>query len=32
MRDEIINRGYKINHKKFQRIMKELNLKSLVRI
>uniref|UniRef100_UPI001419C151 IS3 family transposase n=3 Tax=Bacillaceae TaxID=186817 RepID=UPI001419C151 len=32
IRDELINRGYKINHKKVQRIMKELNLKSLVRI
>ncbi|EJR26359.1 hypothetical protein IIG_05401 [Bacillus cereus VD048] len=27
-----MNPGYKINHKKVQRIMKELGLKSLVRI
>ncbi|OTX91551.1 hypothetical protein BK771_08530 [Bacillus thuringiensis serovar ostriniae] len=32
IRDELINKGYKINHKKVQRIMKGLNLKSLVRI
>ncbi len=32
VRDELIKKGYKINHKKVQRIMKELNLKSLVHI
>ena len=32
IRDELANREYKVNHKKVQRIMKELGLKSLVRI
>ena len=32
IRDELTNRGLKVNHKKVQRIMKELGLKSLVRI
>ncbi len=32
IRDELINRGHKINHKKVQRIMKELGLKCLVRM
>ena len=30
--DELLNRGHKVNHKKFRRIMKELGLKCLVRI
>jgi putative transposase len=30
--DELMNRGHKVNHKKVQRIMKELGLKSLVRM
>jgi transposase InsO family protein len=30
--DELRNRGYKVNHKKVQRIMKELGLKCLVRM
>lgn len=32
IRDELTNQGHKVNHKKFQRIMKELGLKSLVRM
>jgi putative transposase len=32
IRDELRNRGHKVNHKKVQRIMKELGLKSLVRM
>lgn len=32
IRDELLNRGYKVNHKRVQRIMKELGLKSLVRM
>lgn len=32
IRDELSNRGHKVNHKKVQRIMNELGLKSLVRI
>lgn len=32
IKDELVNRGYKVNHKKVQRIMKELGLKSLVRM
>lgn len=32
IRDELANRGQKVNHKKVQRIMKELGLKCLVRI
>ena len=32
IQDELRNRGYQVNHKKVQRIMKELGLKSLVRI
>ena len=32
IRDELVNRGYKVNHKKVQRIMKELGLKSMVRM
>ena len=32
IRDELTNRGHKINHKKIQRIMKELGLKCLVRM
>ncbi|OOR03826.1 transposase [Bacillus cereus] len=32
IRDELTNRGHKINHKKVQRIMKELGLKCLVRM
>jgi len=32
IRDELANRGQKINHKKVQRIMKELGLKCIVRI
>lgn len=32
IRDELANRGQKVNHKKVQRIMKELGLKSLVRM
>ncbi|MBA9027821.1 transposase InsO family protein [Peribacillus huizhouensis] len=31
IRDELENSGQKVNHKKVQRIMKELGLKSLVR-
>jgi putative transposase len=32
IRDELANRGFKVNHKKVQRIMGELGLKSLIRI
>ncbi len=32
IRDELANRGQKVNHKKVQRIMKELRLKCLVRM
>jgi putative transposase len=32
IRDELLNRGHQVNHKKVQRIMKELNLKSMVRL
>jgi putative transposase len=32
IRDELRNRGLKVNHKKVQRIMKEMGLKCLVRI
>ncbi|PGA94395.1 IS3 family transposase [Bacillus toyonensis] len=32
IRDELMNRGYQINHKKVQRIMKELGLACLVRM
>jgi putative transposase len=32
IRDELRNRGHKINHKKVQRIMQELGLKCLVRM
>jgi len=32
IRDELVNRGQKINHKKVQRIMKELGLKCVVRM
>ncbi|PGN40964.1 hypothetical protein CN968_16800 [Bacillus thuringiensis] len=32
IRDELMNQGHKISHKKVQRIMKELGLKSLVRM
>jgi transposase InsO family protein len=32
IRDELANRGKKVNHKKVQRIMKELGLKCLVRM
>lgn len=32
IRDELANRGQKVNHKKVQRIMKELSLKCLVRM
>jgi transposase InsO family protein len=32
IRDELTNRGHKVNHKKVQRIMKELGLKCLVRM
>lgn len=32
IRDELRNRGHQVNHKKVQRIMKELGLKCLVRI
>ena len=31
IRDELANRGQKVNHKKVQRIMKELGLKCVVR-
>ncbi|KQL38019.1 hypothetical protein AN960_13725 [Bacillus sp. FJAT-25509] len=32
IRDELTNRGYKINHKKVQRLMKVLGIKSLVKV
>ncbi|KZE08387.1 Mobile element protein [Bacillus mycoides] len=32
IRDELTNRGHKVNHKKVYRIMKELGLKCLVRM
>ncbi|MDN4493792.1 IS3 family transposase [Ureibacillus aquaedulcis] len=32
IRDELVNRGQKVNHKKVQRIMKELGLKCIVRM
>ncbi|MBY0188327.1 transposase, partial [Bacillus aerophilus] len=32
IRDELINRGQKVNHKKVQRIMKALGLKCMVRV
>jgi transposase len=32
IRDELRNRGHKVNHKKVQRIMKELGLKCLIRM
>ncbi|MGG2201533.1 IS3 family transposase [Paenibacillus validus] len=32
IRDELVNRGYIVNHKKVQRIMKELSLKCVVRM
>jgi len=32
IRDELVNRGHRVNHKKVQRLMKVLGLKSLVRI
>ncbi|WP_409193507.1 IS3 family transposase [Bacillus cereus] len=32
IRDELMNRGYQINHKKVQRIMKELGVSCLVRM
>ncbi|RAP75281.1 IS3 family transposase [Paenibacillus montanisoli] len=32
IRDELLNRDYRVNHKKVQRIMKELGLKSIVRM
>jgi len=32
IRDELTNRGLKVNHKKVVRLMKELGLKSLVKI
>ncbi|WP_369825002.1 IS3 family transposase [Sporosarcina sp. P13] len=32
IRDELANRGLKVNHKKVQRIMKELGLKCLIRM
>ena len=32
IRDELANRGRKVNHKKVQRLMKELGLKCLVRM
>lgn len=32
IRDELANRGQKVNHKKVQRIMKELGLKCIVRM
>ncbi|MEV5027719.1 IS3 family transposase, partial [Paenibacillus sp. LPE1-1-1.1] len=32
IRDELFNRDYPVNHKKVQRIMKELGLKSVVRM
>jgi len=32
IRDELRNQGYKVNHKKVQRIMRKLGLKSIVRM
>ncbi|MCR2808078.1 IS3 family transposase, partial [Paenibacillus soyae] len=32
IRDELVNRGHRVNHKKVQRIMKALGLKSVVRM
>jgi len=32
IRDELTNRGHQVNHKKVQRIMKELGIKCLVRM
>ncbi|PGP57035.1 IS3 family transposase, partial [Bacillus cereus] len=32
IRDELMNRGHKVNHKKVYRLMKELGLKCLVRM
>jgi putative transposase len=32
IRDELTNRGHNVNHKKVQRIMKELGLKCLLRM
>lgn len=32
IRDELFNQGYQVNHKKVQRIMKKLGLKSVVRM
>ncbi len=32
IRDELVNHGQKVNHKKVQRIMKELSLKCVVRM
>ncbi len=32
IRDELMNRGHKVNHKKVYRIMRELGLKCLVRM
>ncbi|PEL07405.1 IS3 family transposase [Bacillus sp. AFS017336] len=32
IRDELTNRGYKVNHKKVQRLMKVLGIKSLVKV
>lgn len=32
IRDELVNRDHRVNHKKVQRIMKELDLKSVVRM
>ncbi|MFF2911154.1 IS3 family transposase, partial [Paenibacillus sp. NPDC057934] len=32
IRDELVNRGHRVNHKKVQRLMKALGLKSLVRM
>lgn len=32
IRDELLNRDYRVNHKKVQRIMKELGLKCVVRM
>ncbi|PPQ47517.1 hypothetical protein C5G87_15425 [Paenibacillus peoriae] len=32
IRDELVNRGHRVNHKKVQRLMKVLGLKSLVRM
>lgn len=32
IQDELLNRGYRVNHKKVQRIMKDLDLKCMVRM